>query len=308
MVLRSTLILAFALSAASAHSWAEAGAIQDAQGRAGTDDVPFTRFDGSLFGLHQENYFSPRDFYPPFFNGGGIASGDINRDGWPDVVSANGAFVMIYMNQDGQRFSPIEMDVTGQDDIAIFNVALVDIDGDGWLDLFGTTYLQGNFFLLNQEGKFTSAGLRQLPRGEAVLSLTASFGDVDRDGDLDFVIGNWFAGASKKHPPPRSQNELWINEGGAFEITPLVELVGETLSTLLSDWNGDGWLDLAVGNDFEEPDFYYHGDGKGGFRLIERRDGVVPHSTQTTMSFDTGDYDNDLERCRCLHWIATVTK
>ena len=307
MVLRSTLILAFALSAASAHSWAEAGAIQDAQGhrvsidavpfrpRAGTDDVPFTRFDGSLFGLHQENYFSPRDFYPPFFNGGGIASGDINRDGWPDVVSANGAFVMIYMNQDGQRFSPIEMDVTGQDDIAIFNVALVDIDGDGWLDLFGTTYLQGNFFLLNQEGKFTSAGLRQLPRGEAVLSLTASFGDVDRDGDLDFVIGNWFAGASKKHPPPRSQNELWINEGGAFEITPLVELVGETLSTLLSDWNGDGWLDLAVGNDFEEPDFYYHGDGKGGFRLIERRDGVVPHSTQTTMSFDTGDYDNDLD-------------
>jgi hypothetical protein len=86
MVLRSTLILAFALSAASAHSWAEAGAIQDAQGhrvsidavpfrpRAGTDDVPFTRFDGSLFGLHQENYFSPRDFYPPFFNGGARSS------------------------------------------------------------------------------------------------------------------------------------------------------------------------------------------------------------------------------------------
>jgi hypothetical protein len=222
--LRSAFLLATGLLVFVGESGAETHVIHDPQGhsvsidaevfrpRAGGDKVPFTRYEGSLFGLQQENFFSPRDFYPPFFNGGGIASGDINRDGWPDVVSANGALIMIYLNQNGQRFVAIELDVTGQDDIAIFNVALVDIDGDGWLDLFGTTYLQGNFYLLNDEGEFTSAGLRQLPRGGAVLSSTVSFGDVDRDGDLDVVVGNWFAGASKKHPPPRSQNELWINE------------------------------------------------------------------------------------------------
>ena len=55
---------------------------------------------------------------------------------------------------------------------------------------------------------------------------------------------------------------------------------------------GSTW---PVGNDFEEPDFYYLGDGKGGFNLIERGDGLIPHSTQTTMSFDTADYDNDLD-------------
>jgi len=77
------------------------------QPKSGTEDVPFTRYDGSLFGLQQDNYFSPRDFYPPFFNGGGIASGDIDRDGWPDVVSANGALIVIYMNQEGQGFVPI---------------------------------------------------------------------------------------------------------------------------------------------------------------------------------------------------------
>lgn len=297
-------IVLFAIAPVSA---AEQEALRDSAGnpvtiraaifneRSGAEDTPFTRYDGSLFGLQQDNYFSPRDFYPPFFNGGGIASGDINRDGWPDVVAASGALINIYMNDNGQRFNVIEMDVTGIEDLAVFNVALVDIDGDGWLDLFGTTYLQGNFYLLNQAGEFTSAGLRQLPRGEAVLSATASFGDIDRDGDLDAVIGNWFAGASKKHPPPRSQNELWLNDDGIFKTSPLTELVGETLSTLLSDWNGDGWLDLAVGNDFEEPDFYYLGDGKGGFDLIERRDGIIPHSTQTTMSFDTADYDNDLD-------------
>ena len=265
------------------------------QPRAGTDAVPFTRYDGGQFGLHRDNYFNPRDFYPPFFNGSGLSSGDINRDGWPDVVAASGPLVILYMNEGGERFNAIEMDVTGIEDLAIFNVALVDINGDGWLDLFGTTYLQGNFVLLNDNGKYTSEGLRQLPRGQAVLSSSVAFGDVDRDGDLDAVIGNWFAGASKKHPPPRASNELWINAGGEFVTEPFNDLVGETLSTLLSDWNDDGWLDLAVGNDFEEPDFYYLGDGKGGFNLIERGDGLIPHSTQTTMSFDTADYDNDLD-------------
>ena len=136
------------------------------------------------------------------FNGSGLSSGDINRDGWPDVVAASGPLVILYMNEGGERFNAIEMDVTGIEDLAIFNVALVDINGDGWLDLFGTTYLQGNFVLLNYNGKYTSEGLRQLPRGQAVLSSSVAFGDVDRDGDLDAVIGNWFAGASKKHPPP----------------------------------------------------------------------------------------------------------
>jgi hypothetical protein len=299
--------LVSSLLVAAVPSLAEGPAVTDPQGhlvtvtasafepKSGADEVPFTRYDGSVIGLQQDNYFSPRDFYPPFFNGGGIASGDIDRDGWPDVVAASGALVIIYMNQKGQRFSPIEMDVTGIEDLAIFNVALVDIDGDGWLDLFGSTYLQGNFILINQQGQFTSEGLRQLPRGAAVLTSSVAFGDVDRDSDLDVVVGNWFAGASKKHPPPHSQNELWLNEGGDFEPQPLEELVGETLSTLLSDWNGDGWLDLVIGNDFEEPDFYYLGNGKGGFEMLTRGDGIVPHSTQSTMSLDSGDFDNDLD-------------
>ncbi|NCF73924.1 MAG: hypothetical protein GWP67_10520 [Gammaproteobacteria bacterium] len=265
------------------------------QPRAGSDDTPFTRYDGSLFGLHQENPFTPRDFYPPFFNGSGISSGDINRDGWPDIVSANGRLVVIFMNQKGERFIPLEIDVTGQSDTAIFNIALVDINGDGWLDIFGTTYLQGNFYLLSNEGIFSSAGLKQTPRGNAVLSSTTSFGDVDQDGDLDAVIGNWFAGASKRHPPSHSQNELWLYEDGEFRVQALQEMVGETLSSLLSDWSGDGALDLIVGNDFEAPDIYYLGDGKGGFELVEKRDELIPISTQTTMSIDTGDFDNDLD-------------
>ena len=286
---------------------AESEAISDTQGhpvsitaiafqpRAGNEALPFTRYDGSVFGLQQTNSFGPADFFPPFFNGGGISSGDIDRDGWPDVVSANGPLISIFMNQDGQRFVRHEIDVSGDDYAAIFSVALVDLNGDGWLDLFGTSYLDGNFYLLSDNGVLNLAGLHKAPRGQAVLSLATSFGDIDRDGDLDVVVGNWFAGTGKQHPPPRSRNELWINEGDNFAVTPLLDMVGETLSILLSDWSGDGWLDLIVGNDFDVPDFYYRGDGKGGFELVERRDGIIPRSTHSTMSIDTGDFDNDLD-------------
>ena len=97
------------------------------------------------------------------------------------------------------------------------------------------------------------------------------------------------------HPPPHSQNELWINDGGNFRAEPLPGLVGETLSTLLSDWSGDGWLDLVVGNDFAAPDIYYLSDGAGDLNPLSKSDGVIPHSTNTTMSVDTGDFDNDLD-------------
>jgi hypothetical protein len=285
----------------------EAGATGDGQGhpismtamafqpRAGVDTVPFTRYDGSVFGLQQTNSFNPADFFPPYFNGGGISSGDIDRDGWPDIVSANGAQINVFMNQDGQRFEKLEIDVSGNNYTAIFNIALVDLNGDGWLDLFGTSYLEGNFYLLSDKGTITKAGLQKTPRGQAVLSLATSFGDVDRDGDLDVIVGNWFAGMGKQHPPPRSKNEILINEGARFEVRPLSGLTGETLSTLLSDWSGDGILDLIVGNDFDVPDFYYLGDGKGGFKRVEKSAGTIPHSTHSTMSIDSGDFDNDLD-------------
>mgnify|MGYP001825681140 CR=1 FL=1 len=307
MARRLILLTVITLSSLTVSDGADAESVADVDGnrvsvtampfqqRSGDDDIRFTRYDGSEFGMKHTNYFKPSDFYPPFFNGGGIASGDINRDGWPDVVAANGALIVIHLNQQGRGFESTEIDITGQPDVSVFNIALVDIDGDGWLDLFGTTYLQGNFYLISDKGAFTSAGLRQPPRGTAVLSSTASFGDIDRDGDVDAVIGNWFAGASKQHPPQHSQNEIWINEDGRFTTSLLDELVGETLSTLLSDWSGDGWLDLVVGNDFAAPDIYYRGDGKGGFEPVLRGDGIIPHSTESTMSIDTADFDNDLD-------------
>ena len=67
---------------------------------------------------------------------------------------------------------------------------------------------------------------------------------------------------------------------------------GETLTILLSDINQDGKLDLLVGNDFEQPDIVYIGDGEGGFRQIRRQDGIIPFTTTTTMAIKTADLHN----------------
>ena len=257
--------------------------------------TPFTQHEGYQFGLTRTNTFTARDFFPPFFNGGGLASGDIDRDGWPDIVSATGPLITVYMNIEGKRFEAVPIELDDMEASGVFVVALVDLNNDGWLDLFASTYLNGNLYLLNKQGRFSTADVKRGPRGISVLSASATFGDIDRDGDLDAAIGNWFHGMSKQHPPPHSQNELWINDGGEFRAEPLPGLVGETLSTLLSDWSGDGWLDLVIGNDFAAPDIYYMSDGAGGLTPLRKSDGIVPHSTNTTMSVDTGDFDNDLD-------------
>ena len=257
--------------------------------------TPFTQHEGYQFGLTRSNTFTARDFFPPFFNGGGLASGDIDRDGWPDIVSATGPLITVYMNIEGKRFEAVPIELDDMEASGVFVVALVELNNDGWLDLFASTYLNGNLYLLNKQGRFSTANVKRGPRGISVLSASATFGDIDRDGDLDAAIGNWFHGMSKQHPPPHSQNELWINDGGEFRAEPLPGLVGETLSTLLSDWSGDGWLDLVIGNDFAAPDIYYMSDGAGGLTPLRKSDGIVPHSTNTTMSVDTGYFDNDLD-------------
>jgi len=127
------------------------------------------------------------------------------------------------------------------------------------------------------------------------MTYSAAFGDIDRDGDLDAVLGNWFfGGLARAVPPEISRNSIHYNDGGVFRPEPLPGMPGETLSVLLSDWNRDGALDLMVGNDLGQPDIFYLGDGRGGFREIDRSDGIIPTSARTSMSMDTADVDNDL--------------
>jgi hypothetical protein len=79
-----------------------------------------------------------------------------------------------------------------------------------------------------------------------------------------------------------------------FESQPIDEIHGATLSVLLSDFNGDGLTDRIVGNDYQEPDAFYLGQGAAGFEPVPAG-GMIPESGLATMSIDTGDIDNDLD-------------
>lgn len=261
-------------------------------------EKPFTRREAWHLGIDKPVEFSFADMWPPFWEGRSIASGDFDRDGDIDLVLASTEKGLYFYANDGSgQFKPMEFPIGALRDMPIFNAVLADIDSDGWLDLFITTYRQGNFILKNTGGRFDAANLTPVAnRDDAILTLAASFGDVDADGDLDLALGNWAAGWYRRVPGEEARNRLLLNEDGILagdRFMDLPGLPGETLSILLSDIDGDHALDLLVGNDFEQPDIFYRGDGKGGFDQIRRQDGIVPMTTTTTMSIKTGDLHND---------------
>lgn len=275
--------------------------------RAASTTKTFTRHEGEAWGLAYPNNFNVGDMWPPFYYGRGVASGDIQNDGWQDILFAVENGVLLYFNEKGKRFSAQKIDIPALSRLNAFIPALVDLNNDGWLDIYVATYQQGNYYVLSEKGKFTSKNFRKVPVSGAITTLGLAFSDLDRDGDLDAAMGNWFYGWPKEVPPAISENYLLLNDKASFTPKPMGDITGETLSMLFSDINNDGNQDLLVGNDFVQPDIFYFGDGKGGFKEIARADGLVPISTNTTMSMDTADIDNDLDLDIYIAQIAAGT-
>jgi len=263
-----------------------------------TSDTLFTRIEGGEMGIDQPYQFSILRLSQPFSEYGGVASGDVHNDGWVDLVVSSQSGAYLYTNTGGQ-FIQQELDIAGLHDEFVTNVALVDIDNDGWLDLFYSTYRNGTWLVYNDSGHFSDANKVQLPNQEgAWVSAAMGFGDLNEDGLLDIVLGNWTLGSALSRKflgRETSRNVVLMNRDGEFELTELAGPDGETLTVLLSDWSGDGHLDLIVGNDFAVPDMYYLGDGTGNLKLVTTDDGIIPLTSLLTMSATTADIDNDLK-------------
>lgn len=262
--------------------------------KSASNDKAFSMMEGKELGLDFANSYSVADFLPPYYMGRGIAGGDYNNDGWQDIVVASKTGIVFYQNQLGKQFKRQNMLNERNNNFDSFVVALVDINNDGWLDVYFTSMYRGNHYALNNQGKFDFGQLQGTPTKNNILSYAMAFGDIDKDGDLDAIVGNWIYALSKTEPPRIATNAIHIMENENFIEKKMPEQSGETLSILLSDYNGDGNLDLAVGNDFDVPDFYYLGDGAGGFTEVTKQSGLIATSTDTTMSIDSADIDNDL--------------
>jgi len=231
--------------------------------------------------------------------GTGVAIGDFDGDGRPDIfVVGKTRSCRLFRNLGKWRFE----DVTEKAGVGDKGEAagawkqgatFVDVNNDGLLDIYVCRFGAPNLLYMNQgDGTFKEeAAARGLAVEDA--SVMAAFCDYDRDGWLDvFVQTNILD--SEAHP--RGQKDYLFRNNGDGTFTDVTERAGisgeaQGHSAVWWDYDGDGWPDLYVANDFAAPDKLYHNNRDGTFTDVI--DSVVPHMPYSSMGSDLGDVNND---------------
>jgi enediyne biosynthesis protein E4 len=286
----------------------------------------FTPLGASQTGLVTENnYADPKmwgDRYQEFALGAmgtGVAVGDFDNDGRPDlfVVSKTGQN-RLFRNLGDWKFADVTVKAgiarnTGaleqglswvrshlgsaepEVDVSIWKqgVTFVDVNNDGWLDIYVCRFGAPNLLYINQgNGTFKEEAAA---RGLAVVDASGmgAFCDFDRDGWLDvYIQTNMYNAAAQ---PNGRRDYLFRNRGdGTFEdVTVKAGITGENLAHSVTwwDYDQDGWPDIYVANDFALPDRLYRNNRDGTFTNVIHQ--VVPRIPYSAMGADLGDVNND---------------
>jgi hypothetical protein len=231
--------------------------------------------------------------------GTGIAVGDYDNDGRPDIfVVSKTEGCRLFRNLGSFRFEDVteRAGVGDKGDAARVwkqGATFVDVDNNGLLDIYVCRFGAPNLLYINQgDGTFREEAAA---RGLAVNDgcVMAAFCDYDRDGHLDVFIQTNRAESPGHENPQR--NYLFHNNGdGTFtDVTDRAGISGKAQghSAIWWDYDGDGWPDLYVANDFSPPDKLYHNNRDGTF--TDRISAVVPHMPFSSMGADLGDVNND---------------
>lgn len=258
--------------------------------------------------------------YEYFYNGGGVAVGDLNEDGLDDIYfTANMTANQLYLNRGNMVFEDITVQagVAGREGPWKTGVSMADVNGDGLLDIYvcysGNLPPEKRKNQLFINGGPDEDGIPQFTEqaekygiASSATSTQASFFDMDNDGDLDLFLLNHnpkslpildestTAEILKKKDPAGPQ--LFLNEEGHFkEITPEAGISSSALSYGLgagiSDINGDGWMDIYICNDYTAPDYLYINNQDGTF--TDRIQTAMGHTSHFSMGNDIADINND---------------
>lgn len=251
--------------------------------------------------------------YRNFYNGAGVAVGDINNDGLVDIYfSGNQVDNKLYLNKGGFVFD----DITERAGVACQNVwstgvSMADVNGDGWLDIFvcksgpplgGVRH--NELFINNGDLTFREEAAKWGIADEG-LSLHGVFFDYDHDDDLDLYLlnnSNRQVGiydlqqGQREIRDPFGGNKLYRNDGDRFrdvsaEAGIYSSSIGFGLGVVAADVNRDGWQALFVSNDFFERDYLYLNQKNGTFR--ESLNEVLLETSLGSMGADIADLTND---------------
>lgn len=283
----------------------------------------FQLLDPATTGINFTNTVPENDTLNQFsyhylFNGSGVAAGDINNDGLPDLVfTGNEVPSKIYLNKGDFKFEDITTKSGFVTSGWMSGVTMADVNNDGYLDIYvcksgpekSLDSKRNYLFINNKNLTFTerSAEFGLNDHGNAT---QAAFFDMDNDGDLDMYMGNhadrfWsdinVPFNRKLHMDEHNQQHLYRNDGGKFtDVSDAagVMAMGYCLSATAGDFNRDGFTDLYVCNDYHIPDYFYLNNGDGTF--TESFSKYFKHSSTNSMGSDAADYNND-------GWLDLIT-
>jgi hypothetical protein len=275
-------------------------------------------FTNSLTETKTFNVFNYRNFY----NGGGVAIGDINNDGLPDLFfTSNQGANKLYLNKGNMKFEDISAKAGFKEKKQwSTGVVLADVNDDGWLDIYvcnagsmlDSSLRRNQLFINNHDLTFTESAAKY-GLDNSGHTTQVSFFDYDQDGDLDcFMVNNSpipvntlnyenlrdvpLADANVPDFLKGGGDHLYRNDGGHFtEVSKEAGIHGGLISlglgVAVADLNNDGYPDVYVSNDFYERDYLYINQKNGTFK--DELEDRVGHTSHATMGADIRDINND---------------
>lgn len=249
--------------------------------------------------------------YHYLFNGNGVATGDLNNDGLPEIIfTGNNKPAVLYLNKGDFTFEDITQKAGLKTSHWMSGISLADVNNDGYLDIYicrsgpdKNKDRKRNLLFINNKNLTFTEKAAEWGVDDPGNATCATFFDMDNDGDLDMYLGNhanrFFADIATPftpslHKDETSQQHLFRNDGNTYKDVSEsagVNAMGYCLSATASDFNKDGFIDLYICNDYHVPDYYFINNGNGTFS--NRFDDFFKHSSINSMGADAADYNKD---------------